>query len=82
MQRCNSQDERDALECLLYAIGSNNESLRSNNGFNAEILQSIIDSSLIEQPSANYSFYHFTFTDTFFTAYKKRETVNWQKEGF
>jgi hypothetical protein len=77
MQRCNLQDERDALQYLLYSLGPNDESEEFKN----IILQTIIDSNLIEECNfPHYSFY--TFTDDFFTTYEKSESVNWKVEGF
>jgi hypothetical protein len=79
MQRCNSQDEEDLIRYLFYTLNS----LSEYEELSHQILETMSDPDLDEECTfVNYSFYNFTFTDDFFTTYEKRESVNWQKEGF
>lgn len=79
MQRCNSQDEEDLIRYLFYTLNS----LSEYEELSHQILETMSDPDLDEEYTfVNYSFYNFTFTDDFFTTYEKRESVNWQKEGF
>jgi hypothetical protein len=79
MLPCDSQDEKDLIRYLFYTLNS----LGEFEDLSSEVLQTISDSNIDEDyNSVNYSFYNFTFTDEFFTTYKKSESVNWRIEGF